>query len=200
VEALLANMRARFDAFPDSLFVLSRWRSMIPETRTAICHWHLQLADPLYRAFCGEFLVARRETLRAQIHRPAVISWVGEYGPARWNVATRTELASKLLSVALSAGLVSGRRDPRDLRFPRVTDEALAYLLYLLRGVEFEGTMTSNPYLRSVGLEGAVLEGRLSTLRSIHFRRIADVVDFGWRYSCLREWAAAVVLDDGSIG
>src|SRR4051794_22699346 len=30
---LLSNMRVRFDAFPDALRVLARWRSMTPETR-----------------------------------------------------------------------------------------------------------------------------------------------------------------------
>ncbi|MCX5953197.1 MAG: hypothetical protein NTZ40_06835 [Cyanobacteria bacterium] len=36
--------------------------------------------------------------------------------------------------------------------FPLVPDDALTYLLHLLREVDFEGTVLANPYLRSVGL------------------------------------------------
>ena len=60
VEVLLANMRARFSAFPSALAVLHGWQHMSPETRRVICHWHLQLTDPLYRRFTGAYLVERR--------------------------------------------------------------------------------------------------------------------------------------------
>jgi hypothetical protein len=51
IEVLLANLRARFDAYPEALVVLHAWRDMTPDTRVLVCHWHLQLSDPLYRAF-----------------------------------------------------------------------------------------------------------------------------------------------------
>lgn len=197
VKELILGMRTRFNAFPESLEVLRRWRDMSPDTRAVICHWHVQLSDPLYRAFSGDYLIARREALRAEVHRAAVISWVAEHGASHWTLPTQKQLATRLLSVSLSAGLISGRRDPRGLVFPRVRDDALEYLLHLLRGVTFAGSLLDNPYLRSVGLQGASLETRLRKLTSVKFRRVGDVVEFDWRYSCLAEWAE-VMHSDGS--
>ena len=57
---LLTTLRARFDAFPEALPVLHSWEEMSPDTRRLVCHWHLQLSDPLYRRFTGEYLPARR--------------------------------------------------------------------------------------------------------------------------------------------
>jgi hypothetical protein len=198
VEVLLINMRARFDAFPAALDTLQRWRHMPPETRAAICHWHLQLSDPMYRAFTGEYLLQRRDGLHPNVRRDGVIQWVADQGPGRWTMATKKQLASKLLSCALSAGLVGGRRDPRPLRQPRISDDALCYLLHLLRGVRFAGTLLSNPYLRSVGLQGAILEDRLRALPSLQYRRAGDVVDFGFRHPDLASWANAELLRGGA--
>ncbi|MDH5674432.1 MAG: DUF1819 domain-containing protein [Myxococcales bacterium] len=195
VEVLLINMRARFDAFPEALEVLRRWRDMLPETRAAICHWHLQLTDPMYRSFSGDYLVQRRDALRPEVRRDTVIQWVADQGPGRWTMATRKQLASKLLSCAFSAGLVAGRRDPRPLLYPRIPDDALGYLLHLLRGVSFHGSLTDNPYLRSVGQQGAILEDRLRALPSLQYRRVGNVVDFGFRHSDLRAWARAQLFD-----
>jgi hypothetical protein len=64
IQVLLANMHARFDAFPNALHVLQRWPHMSPDTRRLVCHWHLQLSDPLYRAFTGAYLVQRHERAR----------------------------------------------------------------------------------------------------------------------------------------
>jgi len=164
---------------------------MDPESRSAICHWHLQLSDPLYRAFAGDYLPGRRAAARAEIRQDQVVSWVSQQGPGRWTMSTRIQFASKLLSCAFAAGVVAGRRDPRPLSFPRVPDAALGYLLHLLRGLEIEGSLTDNPYLRSVGLEGGVLEDRLRALPGLHYRRLADHVDFGWRFPDLAAWAEA---------
>lgn len=199
VEVLLINMRARFDAFPAALEVLHRWPNMPPETRSAICHWHLQLTDPMYRAFSGEYLVERRDALRPEVRRDAIIQWVSDQGPGRWTMATKKQLASKLLSCALSAGLVSGRRDPRHLLYPRVSDDSLEYILHLLRGVRFEGTLLDNPYLRSVGMQGAFLEDRLRALPSLQYRRVGDVVEFGFRYRDLTAWADARLPERGVV-
>jgi len=191
VKVLIANLRARFDAFPTGLAVLRRWPDMDPETRTAICHWHLQLADPLYRDFCGTYLPERRAAARPEVRQDQVVAWVSQQGPGRWTMSTRIQFASKLLSCAYAAGLVTSRRDPRPLGFPRVPDAALSYLLHLLREVTFEGTLTDNPYVRSVGLEGGILEDRLRALPDLHFRRLADMVDFGWSHPTLAAWAEA---------
>ncbi len=193
IEVLLSNMRARFDAYPPALAVLGRWPDMPPDTRALICHWHLQLTDPLYRAFTGDYLVARRAGPRDHITRDLVVAWVSENAPDRWTMATRIQFASKLLSSALSAGLLAGRRDPRPLALPRVRDHALEYLLYLLREIDFDGTLLENPYLASVGLTGPggkeILEDRLRQLPSIDFGRQGDLIDITWRYPDLRAWA-----------
>jgi len=62
----------------------------------------------------------------------------------RWGLPTRIRLASKLLSSWLSAGLVKTNRVPRPLLYPRVGDEALTYLMFLLREVEFAGTVAGD--------------------------------------------------------
>lgn len=191
VKELTFNLQTRFGAFPKALRVLQSWHTMMPETRAIICHWHLQLTDPLYRAFSADFLIARRAAAPPELHRNTVIAWVADHGRVSWTLPTRKQLATRLLSVALSAGLISGRRDPRGLVFPCVRDEALAYLLYLLRGVAFTGTLLDNPYLRSVGLEGPMLESRLRRLPSLNFQRSGDVVEFGWRYPGLGAWAGS---------
>lgn len=191
IKVLLVNMHARFDAFPAALQTLHRWPQMTPDTRKLICHWHLQLADPLYRAFTGDYLVSRRAGPRAEVTRDLVVNFVSKHGEERWTMASRVQFASKLLSAAYSAGLVGTNRDPRPLVVPRVGDDALEYLLYLLRDVEFEGTLLRNPYLASVDLVGPLLDDRLRTLPSIEYRRQGDLHDFGWRYSSLTAWADA---------
>lgn len=191
VEVLVADFRARYDAFPEALEVLRAWRTMSPETRVLVCHWHLQLADPIYRRFTGEYLSGRRAMLRPDVDRDRIATWVMEVEPDRWNTSTAVQFASKLLSAAHAAGLIVGKRDPRPLAWPRVPDEALSYVLYLLRGVEFEGTLTDNPYLRSVGLEGSFLDDRLRGLPALRFQRMGDLVDFGWQSDGLTQWARA---------
>lgn len=191
VGELLAAMRVRFRAFPESLEVLHRWSSILPETRSLVCHWHVQLTDPIYRAFAGDFLPARHEAARPEVTRLNVVGWLEENGPGGWTMATRVQMASKLLSCASVAGLVTTRRDPRPVSFPRIPDEALSYALHVLRGVHYSGTLLDNPYLRSVGLFGPILEARLRTLPSLAYRRTADLTEFGWRYPSLTAWAAA---------
>jgi len=190
VRQLLANMSARFDAHPQALAALRGWRGMSPATRRVICHWHLQLHDPMYRRFTGELLVERHEASRT-VDRDVVSRWVDAQGEGRWAAVTRIAFASKLLSAALEAGLVEGRRDPRALIFPRVDDDALAYLLRLLRTVEIAGSLLRNPYLASVGLTGSFLDQRLSALPDLTYSRVGDVIDLEWREPDLRAWASA---------
>lgn len=191
VEVLLANMRARYGAFPAALDVLHRWPHMTPDTRRAICHWHLQLSDPMYRDFTGEWLVDRRGGPRPALTRDLVIAWIGEHGLARWTMTTRVQFASKLLSAAYAAGLVATNRDPRPLTLPRVPDDALEYLLHLLRETRYAGTLLDNPYLRSLGLDPPILYDRLRALPALDFRRQGDLIDITWRHPDLRAWAAA---------
>lgn len=188
---LLSNMRVRFDAFPEALRVLARWRTMTFETRRLICHLHLQLTDPLYRAFTGEFLAERREGLHAVVPRQAVVDWVAEHGPSRWALKTQLQFASRLVTCALAAGLLGGKRDPREVVSPRVPDEALAYLLHLLRSVAFRGSFVNNPYLASLGIVGGHVADRFRALSSIEFRQMGDVHEIEWRYADLASWAGS---------
>jgi len=192
IKVLLQNMRARFDAFPAALAVLHRWADMEPDTRKIICHWHLQLADPLYRTFTGEYLVARREAGNGTVSRHLVVDWVAAQNPERWTTTTRIQFATNLLSCAASAGLVGSKRDPRPITIPRVADDAIEYLLHLLRGIEFQGSLVANPYWASVGLSGSILADRFRGLASITFHAQADLTDIGWRYADLASWAESI--------
>ena len=73
----------------------------------------------------------RHEGLRAEVSLDQVVDFVTAQGPGRWTMATRVQFASKLLSSACSVGLVVGRRDPRGLAYPPLSDDALSYTLYL---------------------------------------------------------------------
>jgi hypothetical protein len=189
VRDLLSAFRNRFDAYPDALEALHAWTDIDRASRVLICHWHLQLADPIYRRFTGELLPERRAAGRKDISRGPVLRWVNtleEY--ARWSPATRAGYASKLLSAAHAAGLIASIRDPRPLVLPRVSAPALGYLMYLLRGVEFEGSLHANPYLRSVGLEGSLVDDRLRSLAGLSYRRIGDLSEITWEYESLADW------------
>lgn len=187
---LLAHLAARYDAFPPALQVLHRWKTMEPDTRRLVCHWHLQLSDPLYRDFTGGFLVDRRESVRPEVTRDVVMAWVTARSGERWAVSTRVKFASRLLSSAFSAGLLASAQGARKIQIPRVGDRALEYLLYLLRQVEFKGSLLVNPYLNSVGLEGQPLEDRLRKLPALRFRRQGDLTEFGWVHADLLSWAS----------
>lgn len=190
VRRLTAQMRARYNCFPNALAVLRTWNGMGVDTRRCICHWHLQLTDPMYRTFTGDLLVERRSASAPRIDRPAVIRWVRARGQGRWAETTVVQFGSKLLSAAAEAGLVSGGRDPRQLRFPRIPDDALAYLLYLLREVRFEGTLADNPYLRSVGLDGFALDERLNRLPGLKHIRLGTVHEMAWDQPTISAWAS----------
>jgi hypothetical protein len=193
VRFLLANFVDRYDPFPDALAVLQRWRSMDAATRQVVCHWHLQLSDPLYRRFTGKFLVERRALRDPKVDRDVAHRWVKNEFPDRWSEATTVQFASKLLSAASEAGVVSPKRDPRTLLLPKVTDLALGYLLHVLRGTRFEGTLTENPYLASVGLTEGFLDQRLRALPGITFRRMAHLTEFEWEAETLTAWAEATL-------
>lgn len=189
VKTLLPYLAVRYDAFPEALAVLHAWRHMEPATRQVICHWHVQLSDPLYRRFTGEFLIERRTLHEPKVDRPAVARWIRQTFPDRWSEATVIQFASKLLSAASEAGLVSPKRDPRELLFPKVPDLAIAYLLHLLRGVRFEGKLTENAYVASVGLGDGFLDQRLRAIPGITLRRMGGLIEFDWARPTLSAWA-----------
>ena len=193
---LLRTFSERFAAFPSALAVLRGWRHMDAGTRLLVCHWHVQLSDALYRRFTGELLCERRAARAPKVDRDAALRWVRATYPDRWSDATCVQFASKLLTASSEAGLVSAKRDPRTLHFPKVPDVALAYLLYLLRETRLpvsgaHGTLVDNPYLASVGLTDALLDQRLRALPGITFRRMAGLTEIDWAHADLRSWAEA---------
>lgn len=191
IRDLLHNFDARFAAFPHALAALSAWPDIDRQTRVLVCHWHVQLSDPLYRAFTGEHCPLAREGGRT-LSRDSVLRWVRSQDPQdRWGPATQAQFASKLLSCAHAAGLVTRIKDPRPLATPRVTSAALGYLLYVLRGVSFAGSLHDNPYLRSVGLVGGILDDRLRGLPGVAMRRIADLVELTFDHDSPVEWVRA---------
>lgn len=192
VRTLIAALSKRFDPTPDALAALRAWRSIPADARVIVCHWHLQFSDPVYRAFTGGFLAQRRAEGRNTVDRDQAERWVHATFGERWAGATRLKFAGNLLTAAGEAGLVAGRTNPRTIVTPRVSDDALAYLLHLLREVRIEGRFLDNPYLASVGLERDELSARLAALRGVRFRQLADVVDFEWSEPTLRAWAERV--------
>lgn len=193
IRVLIRSLRLRFDAFPAALAMLHRWPHMSAETRRLICHWHLQLSDSLYRTFTGDYLPSRRLMPSSAVSRAMVVDWVGRETGTAWTLPTRTQFATNALSAACAAGIVVGKRDPRAVTVPTVPNDALGYLLHLLREIEFSGTLLDNAYLASVGLVGGALDDRLRSLPGIRFRRQGGLADFGWEYDSLADWHHAVV-------
>jgi len=189
VRTLIATLAQRFDETPDALAALRSWRSAPVEVRVLVCHWHLQFSDAVYRAFTGGYLVQRRADGRPTVDRDQVERWVHSTWGERWAAPTRLKFAGNLLTAAGEAGLVAGRTNPRQLVVPRVSDDALTYLLQFLRNVRIEGSFLRNPYLASVGLDESVLPARLASLRGVHYRQLGDVVDIEWSAPNLRAWA-----------
>lgn len=187
VRVLMADMRARYAAFPSALQSLKGWQDMHPDTRRLICHWHLQLADPAYRAFSADWLPWRREGV-GTADFPAALRWIMEVTPKAWQVSTGRQMAGKLLAAAAEAGLVEPAPDPRRTLVPRVPDEALGYCLHLLREVDIAGSILDNPYLRSVGLTGVVLESRLAALPWVRVARLGGTIQMEWQFSSLAAW------------
>lgn len=190
VRVLLAAFIERFGPFPGALDVLRQWRPADPWTRRILCHWHAQLTDPLYREYTGDFLPRRWLHPRPRVDRDVTHRWLDERTEGKWSPATTVRMANGFLTAAAEAGLCDANPGRRRLRQPTVTDDALTYLVYLLRHVDFAGSLLENPYLLSVGLSDLALEKRLRRLSALDFRRMGDLVDFGWRHADLRSWAA----------
>ncbi len=178
VRLLLANFAVRFDAYPEALQSLRPWKPADVGTRPLICHWHLQLCDPLYRSFTGEWLPARREEGRRELDVDGVARWLASLPNADWAPSTRFQCAKKLIRTADEAGLISAASDgPRKVLLPRIPDEALGYLVLLLQRVPHTGTWRDNPYFRSVGLSDEAAEARLARLPDVEYRRMGDLIE-----------------------
>lgn len=188
VRTLMGDMALRFDAYPAALRALHAWDGVPAALRPWICHFHVQLADPVYRRFTGDFLPGRREQGFTKVDRDSAARWVEQLEPGRWSPATTLKFAANMLSTAAEAGAVKNRRDPRQLLLPLVPDAALGYLLYLLRSVAFEGSLLDNSYLRAVGLTRDELPRRLARLPGLSYRALGGASDLEWQHSDLEGW------------
>jgi hypothetical protein len=178
VKLLLSNFAARFDAYPEALETLRRWVPEAPATRSLVCHWHLQLSDPLYRAFTGSWLVERRLSGRAQFDTDVVARALSTDGLTEVAASTRQQYASKLIRAADEAGLVSpSNQGPRTALAARVPDEALGYLVRLLRQLRFDGDWRDNAYFRSVGLDAESVDARLRRLPDVSYHRMGELIE-----------------------
>ena len=191
VRMLLAMLRERFDAWPEALRVLAGWKTMSSSTRRLICHWHLQLADPLYRHFTGVFLPQRRAESMHTIRRTVVVDWIEQLCPARWQISTRVQFTRKLIHSADKAGLLITSGDTAELQTARIDDISLAYLMYLLRSTQFQGTLLQNPYIASLGLDTDDVQGRLRRIPSVGLQRQSGLKEFNWQHESLEAWAVA---------
>lgn len=195
VKALLGNFDLRFGTYPHAIEAL-RVCSPPRATRLLVCHWHLQLADPLYRRFTGEYCVARRDAGR-DLTRDIVLRWVCEQDvDERWNATSRAQFASKLLSAAYSAGMVQSNRDPRPVVAPGVPSAALGYLLHLLREIEFAGQINDNPYLASVGLSPSALAAAIRSVPGISIRASSNLVEMQFDHGNLLDWIRDTQRED----
>lgn len=188
VRTLLGDMALRFDPYPEALALLHDLGPIPAYVRPFLCHFHTQLADPVYRRFTGELLPERRVLGYSAVDRDTVARWVDDLAPGRWSPVTCIKFASNLLATALDVGLLGGNRDPRKLTLPAVPDVVFGYVLYLLRGVTIQGSLLDNPYLRSLGLTPATFRLFSARIPGIRYAELGGVVDLTWLEPSLHAW------------
>ena len=192
VRYLINNLTYRFDAFPGALETLERWNPTDLADRTLVCHWHVQLSDPLYREFTSAVFDLRRQHPEPTIDRTTAVRWVDTKTRSRWSSSTTQRMATGMLACAADAGLCEPTKAIRKLTFPKVSDHALGYLLYLLKDLNYEGSLKNNPYALSVGLDGEFWSQKVRQLPWLSYRRMADVHDLKWEFKNLTEWGKEV--------
>lgn len=196
VQTLVRQFDWQFGAIPQAMQVLNLWKEIDADTRRLICHWHLQFSDPLYRAFSGTFLPDRIESGRSEVTKDLVVRWIESLNPGQWQTRTQMRIANNLFHASKEAGLIRSSRDPRTAISSAVTDLGLTYMVYLLREVQFEGTIMANPYFRSVGLENDSLESRLRSLGCIEFQKQGSLIEFGWKHETFAAWGSSIRLSN----
>lgn len=117
-----------------------------------VCHWHLQLTDPIYRLFTGSYLMSCWSSPTQSVGLEGSVKWVSNQAlTIGWRVNTIRRMASGLLSSATEAGLCrkSGRKE-RELWLPAMTSSETEYLNNLLESVA--ALENRSLYLLPVGL------------------------------------------------
>lgn len=192
VQYLVQNFHYRFDAFPTALQALHDWNPTDPADRRILCHWHLQLSDPMYRKFTSTHLPERLLHPEPTLDRNSISRWVESYTEHRWAPATTARMVAGLMGVLNEVGYADKTTPLRPLFLPRVSDRALAYLLYLLRETHFQGQLNDNAYLASLALQGQQLESRLPRLPGLSYRKMSNIQELNWQYPDLRSWARSL--------
>jgi hypothetical protein len=188
VRTLMGDMLERFDAFPEALQLLHELRTIPAALRPWICHLHTALADPIYRQFAGEFLPGRRALGYTNVAREHVARWVNELYPERWAGVTATKFGSNLLATAFEVGLLSERRDPRPLAVVTAPEVAIAYALYVLRDVAFQGSLTDNLYLRGMGVGTDAFRFMAARMPGVRFVELGGVAELTFSEPTLLAW------------
>jgi len=184
VRTLLGDMALRFDAYPEALEALRLWRPA-RDASPWICHFHTQLADPIYRRFSGEFLPERRRLGYATVDRDTVARWIQETWPDRWSAVTCLKFGSNLLAAAAEAGIFGERKDPRRLVPFQVPRSAIEYVFYVLRNVTLSGGILESVYLRSI------LGSQQPDLDAVRIHGLGEVQNLEWAFPDIRSWAQA---------
>lgn len=188
VRTLVPDMMARFDAVPEALELLHGVAPIPARLRPYLSHVHMQLADPVYRRFTGDFLPQRRAHGYRTTDLEEIARWVDDLEPGRWAVTTREKFASNLLATAHDVGLLGGRRDPRPLATPSPPDVIVGYVLYLLRGVRHEGSLLDNAYMRSLGVDADTFARVVSRVPGVRFAQLGSAIDLGFDEPTLLSW------------
>jgi hypothetical protein len=188
VRTLMGDMLERFDAFPEALELLHELRTIPAALRPWICHVHTALTDPIYRQFAGAFLPERRALGYTTVDREQVARWVNELYPERWAAVTAVKFGSNLLATAFEAGLLTERRDPRPLVSVAAPELMVAYTLYLLRDVAFEGSLTDNPYLRGMGFGADSFRFIAARMPGVRFAELGGVAELTFTEPNLLAW------------
>ena len=118
-----------------------------------ICHWHLQLNDPLYRHYTSHYLLGCWSGPTTSVTLDGTEKWVRQRPSARdWKANTQRRMASGLMSAATEAGLMSKTgREERELKLPTVQSSEHDYLKKL---IQLAGVKDADPYLASIGRSG----------------------------------------------
>lgn len=148
--------------FPYPARQLLEFRPRSDAQNLLICHWHLQLSDPLYRSYTSQFLLERWSSPTTSVDLRSTITWVQRCELTQhWQEATVKKLASALLSAAAEVGLCTGAGPAeRDLKIPTVSTDDIEYLKALL---DLAGASEKlDGYLISVGQSLSLPEAGLS--------------------------------------
>ena len=166
---------------------LLAWDPENPQDRAWVCHWHLQRTDIIYRQFTDQYVCGLLKSDDPTLEKASTLEWLHTLAPGRWSGSTADRLATGLISSLSEAGYCDITPLPRPLVAPELSDHALAYLLYLLKRMTFEGSLLDNPYLRSSTVE-IDLQERLQHLPQIEAEPGDGSGGLQWKHDTFTGW------------